>query len=207
VGTRVEKAQRQVEKFAEAEEQWTQRASALEEDLRALEAGSGAEMLEASLSGDGQGKASEIAERTIWLRAELEASRRASVAARESREAKERAVFGARAGEMREEAKQKRSESAALKAKAAPHLRALQELEGVVYVPSSPERPASIQGLEGGAPQEIRIEIPRSDALILEAEKLEAGAARLEAKARGEDPGPPPVGVVTGELMVPAEAV
>lgn len=206
MGSKVEKARRQVEKYAKVEEQWARRGSELEDELRALETGAGAAMLEAALSGDGQGKASEIAERTTRLRSELEATKRAAAAAQEARESRERDVFGARAAEMRAKAKGIRSSAAELKAKSDRKLAELRELEGVVYVPEKPDRP-SLLGHEGGAPLMVVIPIPRSEAMIQEAEKLERGAERLEAKARGEDVGPAPVGIVTGEILVPAEAV
>jgi hypothetical protein len=108
---------------------------------------------------------------------------------------------------MRAEAKGIRSSAAELKAKSDRLLRSLLELEGCKYVPKPPDRPLVQPGQEGSmGPTIVIVEVPRSEGMLLEAAKLERGAERLEAKASGEDVGPPPRGF-TGELLVPAEAV
>lgn len=154
--------------------------------LAKLEARSGDEELEQLLAG-GKTRIRELAHEVAIVKAELEVSDRVIASARVKREQAIAGVHAAEAGALLARAAQLRAEADDREVRTAQLLAALQDHEGVVYVPDpGPPAPSIHAGdgslLRGGAPIVVTRAISRTAYLRVEAAALEQQALAIQAR-------------------------
>lgn len=166
-----------VEQLFAAELQLSQRAMDLTAELETAEAAAGEATLQAALGTKGDGKA---VSRVAAIRAEIDATEHAIVAARTRRAAAIPSVFRAEAAVVREQAAPLQAEIDERQARTDELLAALYEHEGVVFVPDRPDSELVRTQVRNGAT--VTFAVPKTDGLRAEVATIEHQAQQIDAR-------------------------
>jgi hypothetical protein len=167
----VAEAQAKIADLTAQRDRWGAALAAHQSELAALEADMGAIALDAE-----PGAVEALTAKIADLSARAKIAQRALAELGQREEAARHTLTRARAQELRQRAQELRQQAERIDAEAAPHLAALEQLQGVAYVAYAPPQP--VGGLVYVDPQPVKL--PRSVALRDQAEGMERTAAQLE---------------------------
>ncbi len=178
----VDEARALVQRLYEAERDLSRRLLALREDLAAAESTAGDATLEVALAGTGSAKAA--TSRVESLRAEIDATERATSAARRQRLEAIPRLWAAEAAPLREQAEALRTQADQHQARTHELLQLLQDHEGPPY--QAVERFGLWHRLEDGTlvpDGEAGLYVTKTQRLREQADALERQAATIESQA------------------------